>query len=205
MELSFARSAQVSGVLLLLAAVTQSAYSALSAADAEVPRQLLWGTEAVIFVLLAAFAGSALAQTKVQHLAWSAITAAAILNVVQVGVGLTMFRPFFEASGAIEALTPAARAVVAFSFMVYNAAKALLALALAVFGLAKLKAKSRALGGTSVAIGIVALGANMASMGAGRGVFGDFPLAGASGVVATVLLATCVLTLPNKDSDRTPD
>jgi hypothetical protein len=148
---------------------------------------------------MAAFAGSALAQSDRQHLAWAAITAAAVLNVVQVGVGLTMFGPFFEASGAVDGLAPAARAVVAFSFMVYNAAKVLLALALLVFGLARLNAGSRLLGGASAVVGLVALLSNAASMAVGRDVFGDLPLAGSSGVVATVLLAVCLLTLRTED------
>ncbi len=195
MELTLSRTIQITGLLLLVAAVTQSIYTALYFTDADVPRQLLWGTEGCLFVLTAAFAGSALVQVNRYHLAWSAITAAAVLNVVQVGVGLTMFGPFFEAAGDIEALTPAARSVVAFSFMVYNAAKVLLAIALIVFGLAKLNTGSRLLGGASTLVGLIALVSNMASMAAGRDVFGDLRLAGSSGVLATVLLAVCLLTL----------
>lgn len=197
MDFTFKRTAQITGLLLLLAAVTQAIYTALYVSEADVPRQLLWGTEGVLFVLLAAFAGSAMVQTKGQHLAWSAITAAAVLNIVQVGVGLTMFGPFFEASGNVEGLAPAAKAVVAFSFMVYNAAKVLLALALLVFGFARLNAGSTLLGGASALLGLVALVANAASMAAGRDVFGELPLAGASGVLATALLAVCLLTLPS--------
>jgi hypothetical protein len=195
MEFTLKRTAQLVAGLLLLAALTQAVYTALYLAEANVPRQLLWGTEGLLFVLLAALAGSALAQAGRLHLAWSAIMAAAVLNVVQVGVGLTLFGPFFEAAGEAEALAPAAGAVVAFSFMVYNAAKVLLALALIVFGADRLVAGSRLLGGASVAVGIVALVSNAASMAAGRDVFGELPLAGGSGVLATVLLAVCLLAL----------
>ena len=149
------------------------------------------------FLLMAAFAGSILAQVDRQQLAWSAITVAAVLNVVQVSVGLTMFGPFYAAAGEVEALAPLASAVVAFSFMVYNAAKVLLALALTVFGLASGGAGSQLLGGVSVVIGIFAMASNAASMAAGRDVFGELPLAGGSGVVATVLLAVCLLALPD--------
>ncbi|MEO1077967.1 MAG: thiamine biosynthesis protein ThiC [Pseudomonadota bacterium] len=197
MELTLNRTIQLTGLLLLIAAVTQSIYTALSLSEADVPRQLLWGAEGCLFVVTAAFAGSALAQVDRQHLAWSAIAAASVLNVVQVGIGLTMFGPFFEAAGDVEGLTPAARSVVALSFMLYNAAKLLLALALIVFGLARLGAGAKLLGGASVLVGIVALASNMASMAAGRDVFGELPLAGSSGVIATVLLAVCLLTLPD--------
>ena len=201
MHLSFARTTQVTGLLLLLAAMTQAVYTGLSASGADVPRQLLWGAEGILFVLTAAFAGSAASQAATLHLAWAAIAAAAVLNVVQVGVGLTMFGPFFEAAGEVEGLRPAARAVVAFSFMVYNAAKVLLALALIVVGAARLGEGGKLLGGLSLLAGAVALLSNMASMAAGRDVFGDLPLAGASGVVATVLLALCLLTLPSANAD----
>ncbi|GAB5415264.1 MAG: hypothetical protein Cons2KO_28670 [Congregibacter sp.] len=195
MNFTLTRTAQITGLILLAAAITQAIYTALYMSEADVPRQLLWGTEGFLVVMLAAFAGSAMSQAISHHLAWSAITAAAILNVVQVGVGLTMFGPFFEASGEVEALTPAARSVVAFSFMVYNAAKILLALALIVFGFARLSEGSKLLGGACVAIGAVALVSNAVSMGAGRNVFGDLPLAGGSGVLATIMLAVCLLTL----------
>ncbi|WP_439108165.1 thiamine biosynthesis protein ThiC [Congregibacter sp.] len=195
MELTRVRTLQIIGFLLLLAAITQAIYTALYMSKADVPRQLLWGTEALLFVLMAAFAGSALAQAKEQHLALSAITAAAVLNVVQVGVGLTMFGPFSEAAREVEGLAPAARSVVAFSFMVYNAAKVLLALALIMLGWAKLAAGSKILGTASVLVGLVAMVSNAASMAAGRNVFGELPLAGGSGVVATVLLALCLLTM----------
>ncbi|MEM8940817.1 MAG: thiamine biosynthesis protein ThiC, partial [Pseudomonadota bacterium] len=100
----------------------------------------------------------------------------------------------FEAAGEVEGLNPAARSVVAFSFMVYNAAKVLLALALMVFGLAALNAGGKLLGGAGALVGGVALLSNTASMAMGRDVFGELPLAGASGVLATVLLAVCLLT-----------
>ncbi|MEL7188342.1 MAG: thiamine biosynthesis protein ThiC [Pseudomonadota bacterium] len=198
MDFTFGRTASIIAILLLVAAATQSIYTALSASGAEVPRQILWGFEAFLFVIMAAFAGSALAQAKRLHLGWSAITSAAVLNVVQVGVGLTLFGPFFEAAGNAETLLPAATGIVAFSFMVYNAAKVLLALALIVFGGARLADGAKVLGWVSVIVGIVAMAANTASMAFGRDVTGELPLAGATGVLATVLLAVCLLTLKEK-------
>ena len=125
-----------------------------------------------------------------------------MLNVVQVAVGLTMFDPFFEAAGDLEGLAPAARAVVAFSFMVYNAAKVLLALALIVFAWARLTSGSQLLGGAGALVGLVALASNTASMAAGRDVFGEMLVAGATGVMATALLAVCLLTLPDAAGHR---
>lgn len=195
MEISFQRTTQIVAFLLLTAAVTQGVYTALYIAEISVPRQLLWGSEAVLFVMLAAFAGSAMAQATRGHVVWSAIFAAALLNIVQVGVGLTMFGPFGEAAGNIEGLAPAAGGVVAYSFMVYNAAKMLLALALLVIGLASLSDGAKLLGGASAIVGLVALVSNALSMALGRDFSGELPIAGGSGVVATVLLAICLLRL----------
>ena len=117
-------------------------------------------------------------------------------------MGLTMFGPFFEAVGEVEGLTPAARSVVAFSFMVYNAAKVLLALALIVFGLARVKTGSSLLGGSAALIGLIALFANTASMAAGRDVFGELPLAGGSGV--TPLWAFSARTSSTPSSATSP-
>ncbi len=200
MEFTFKRTAQIVGILLLILAVTQAAYTGLYIAEVDVPRQLLWGSEGFLFVVLAAFAGSAALQTKRHHLAWAAIAFAAVLNVVQVGVGLTMFGPFGEAAGANEELAPLIGGVVAFSFMVYNAAKVLLALAAITLGLAKLSAGSKVLGGLTALIGAIAFITNALSMGMGRDFSGELPLAGGSGVLATLLLAIVLLTLPSDEA-----
>ncbi len=199
MEFTLKRTVQIVAILLLTAAVTQAVYTALYVAEADVPRQFLWGTEGLLFVLLAAFAGSAMVEAKRYSLGWSAITMAAVLNVVQVGVGLTMFGPFYEAAGEVEALAPAAGSVVAFSFMVYNAAKILLGLAAIVFGMAVMQSGGKVLGGLTAGIGALAMVANTLSMAAGRDVTGELPLAGGSGVLATVLLAVCLLKVAKED------
>lgn len=201
MDFDLRRTAQITGLLLLIAAVTQAIYTALYVSDADVPRRLLWGTEAFLFVMMAAFAGSAMAQDNRHHLAWSAIAAASVLNVVQVGIGLTQFGPFYEAVGKVEGMAPAAHSVVALSFMIYNAAKILLALALLVFAVEKRSSGSQILGNVSLLIAFVALVTNTASMAVGRDVFGELPLAGGSGVLATILLGVCILMLPSSASD----
>ncbi|MEP5938107.1 MAG: thiamine biosynthesis protein ThiC [Erythrobacter sp.] len=199
MEFTLKRTVQVIAGLLVLAAVIQAVYTALYLAKVDVPRQLLWGSEALIFVLLAAFAGSALAQAGRFSLGFSAILVAGMLNFVQVGVGLTMFGPFREAADAVEGVAPAASGVVAFSFMVYNTAKILLGLAAIVFGTAKMNAGSKALGGFTALIGVIAMITNTLSMALGRGFSGELPLAGGSGVLATVLLALCVSAAVKQD------
>ena len=192
MDFTFQSTVKITAALLIAAAVTQALYTGLYIAEVEVPRQLLWGLEGLLFVMLAAFAGAAMTDAKNLTVGWSAIAFSAVLNVVQVGVGLTMFEPFFGAAEANEALGPVADSILAFSFMVYNAAKILLGLAAMVFGLAKANAGSKALGGLTVIVGGIAVLANSLSMAIGRDFMGEIPLAGGSGVLATVLLALCL-------------
>ncbi|MEN7341464.1 MAG: thiamine biosynthesis protein ThiC [Pseudomonadota bacterium] len=195
MDYTFKQTVKLVAALLIALAITQSVYTALYVAKAPVPRQLLWGLEGLLFVFLAAFAGAALAESRTLKVGWSAIAFSAVLNVVQVGVGLTMFGPFREASQDLETLAPTAGAVVAFSFFVYNAAKILLGFAALIFGLQK---KAVGTGGASMLgtvtalIGVIAIISNATVMALGRGSFIPSPVAGGSGVVATLLLALCL-------------
>ena len=112
---------------------------------------------------------------------------------------MTLFGPFFEAADAVPELAPVAGAIVAYSFMVYNAAKVLLALAAIVFGMSKMNAGSKALGGLTAAVGAVAVISNALSLAMGRDFSGELPIAGGSGVLATILLAVCLFGLRSDD------
>lgn len=186
-------------LLLLVACVTQSVYTALYAAEMDVPRQLLWGTEGLLFPLLAALAGAAMVRSERLTLAFAAIAFAAVLNFLQVGVGLTLFFPFFDAAKVDPALAPVAGAIVAFAFVIYNAAKLLLGFAAVLVGLSRMSAGARLLGGASALVGGLAMLANGATIAAGGKVFGELPLAGGTGVLATLLLALCLLGLAKDD------
>ena len=199
MEFTHSRTVKIVAALLLMAAISQTVYTALYLQVPEFNRRFLWGIEGLLFVLLAAFAGSALVTAKHYALGFSAIASSAVINVVQVGVGLTQFGPFRTAAEANNDLSEVAFSVVAFSFFGYNAAKILLGLAAIVFGMAKVKEGNRILGSATVLIGAFAFVANTLMMMFGLEGFFPSPLAGASGVLATVLLALCLLGLRSKD------
>ena len=201
MEFDYKKTVQCTAYLLIAIAVTQAAYTALYVAigAANVPRQFLWGMEALLFTVLAAFAGAALVQAKKHHVAWSAIAFSAVLNVVQVCVGLTMFGPFREVVSQMETLSPLAVSVVAFSFMVYYAAKLLLGFAALIVGMAKMADGSKSFGGATAVFGAIAMGANAVLIGFGRDGFLPSPVAGGSGVIATLLLGFCLLSMRNDD------
>ena len=59
MEFTQNRTIKIIAILLLLAAISQPIYTALYLGAPEFDRKFLWGLEGLIFVLLAAFSGSA--------------------------------------------------------------------------------------------------------------------------------------------------
>ncbi len=199
MEFTRKQTVQVTAYILLALAVTQALYTALYISKVDVPRGLIWGLEGFLFTMLAAFAGAAMVQAKNYHVGWSAIAFSAALNLVQVSVGLAMFGPFREAAGQVEGLAPAAGAVVAFSFMIYYAAKILLGFAALIFGMAKMKTGAKALGGLTALVGVVALSANTILIIFGRDAFLPSAAAGGSGVVATLLLSLCLIGIAKED------
>ncbi len=196
MELTQKQNLHVISVLLFLTVLTQAIYTALYLGANDIPRQWLWGLEGLVFVFLAAIAGSALVQAKQYTLGLSAIFASAILNFVQVGVGVTQFGPFREVSQAVEAIAPAAGSVVAFSFFVYNGAKILLGLAAIVFGSAISQTDSKIIGRLTIVLGLAAIVTNSIVVMFGRI---DAVPSGATGVAATLLLAVCLLKLKSDD------
>lgn len=199
MELSQARTVRAIATLLVVATITQTVYTALYVAKMDVPRQLLWGSEALLWPLLAALAGAAMARSRGLTLVFAAIAFAAVLNLIQVGVGLTLFFPFSDVAKADAALSPVADGIVAFSFLVYNAAKLLLAFATLLAGLDRMARGSKLLGGAAALIGGIAMLANGATILIGGKVFGQLPLAGGSGVLATLLLALALLGAARED------
>ena len=137
--------------------------------------------------------------SKRSSLGFSAIAIYAVLNILQVGIGLTQFTPFREAAEANEALSGLAFSIFALAFFAYNAAKILLGLAAIVFGLAKLKDGGKVLGGATVLIGAAAFIANTLVMMFGLEGFLPPPVAGGTGVAATVLLGICLLGFNRDD------
>jgi len=195
MELTYSRTVKVTAILLLLAAISQPVYTILAKTAPEVNRQFLWGLEGLIFVLMAAFAGSCLVMAKRYTLGFSAIAFSAVLNVIQAGIGLTQFSPFSAAAKVNTELGGVAFSVIALSFFLYNAAKILLGLAAIVFGMAKMGEGGKALGGIAVLVGVVTIVSNTFVMMFGIQGFMPRPVAGGSGVVAALLVAVCLFSL----------
>ena len=200
MEFTNKRTTLITASLLLVLALTQAVFTALYSAEISFSRQYAWGLEAVVFTLLVAFAGSAMVQAQNSQLGWSAITFSAILNIVQVSIGLTLFSTFGKVAGAVEGAQPLIGGVVSLSFMIYYAAKLLLGLAALVFGLSFIAKGGKAIGGLTALAGGVAMLANAILIIFGRDGFMPSGVAGASGMIATLLLAICLISLNRKQN-----
>ena len=203
MEFTHSRTIKFIGGFLLLAAITQVVYTILWQYAKDVPRLWLWSVEAFLFVMLLPFAGSALAKTKHFALAFSAIAFSAVLNVIQVGVGLTQFGPGRAASKLNPDTEGFWTAIYHFSFFGYNAAKMLLAFAAVIFGLAMInageKALNKPLGLLAVVIGVVAFIANAGVMMFGMDWLIPRPLAGGTGVAVAFILGISLLYIDLED------
>jgi hypothetical protein len=199
MEFTNKRTILITASLLLVLAITQAIYTALYVAEIGFSRQILWGLEAVVFTVLVSFAGAAMTQAKNYQLGWSAIAFSAVLNIVQVSIGLSLFSSFGKVAGNVEGAQPLIGGVVALSFMIYYAAKVLLGLAALVFGMASLAKGGKAIGGLTALAGVVAMSANGILITFGRDGFLPSGVAGGSGVIATLLLAICLISLYRKE------
>ena len=198
MEFTHKRTTLITATLLLALAITQAIFTALYSAEISFSRQYAWGLEAVLFTVLVGFASTTMVQAKNSQLGWSAITFSAILNIVQVSIGLTLFSTFGKVAGAVEGAQPLIGGVVSLSFMIYYAAKLLLGLAALVFGLSFIAKGGKAIGGLTALAGAVAMLANAVLIIAGRDGFLPSGVAGASGMIATLLLAICLISLNRK-------
>jgi hypothetical protein len=115
-----------------------------------------------------------------------------------VSIGLTLFSTFGKVAGTVEGAQPLIGGVVSLSFMIYYAAKLLLGLAALVFGLSFIAKGGKAIGGLTALAGGVAMLANGILITFGRDGFLPSAVAGASGMIATLLLAICLISLYRK-------
>lgn len=86
----------------------------------------VWTSEVVAFIAIAIGALIALAHRPEATIAWAALLLSAIFNILQAGIGLSMFAP---AATAGETLAPVATTIVAGAFFFYFLAKLLIGIA----------------------------------------------------------------------------
>ncbi len=199
MEFTQSRTVKIVALLLLLLAITQPIYTALFLGAPDFDRLFMWRLEGILFVLLAAFSASALVLVKSHALGFAAIALSALLKLLAVGLGLTQFGPFTAAAELNNDLSGVATSILDLSFFCYNSGNILLGLAAVVFGMARLRAGGRVVGRATVVVGALAFVTSAIVMMFGFQGFFPSPIAGASGVLVTVLLAICLFSVRKKD------
>lgn len=173
-------------VILFALVVTQLTYFALSSSGQDINRPVIWTVEACGFLGLSVVSLMTMARHKALAPALAAIAISGIVNVVQLGLGLTMFEPLSQAG---ESLAPVYRSVLAMAFYLYFVGKLLFGFAALVVGVHLLRAggAARAAGALAAVAGLAAMVTNVGAMAAGMAMV--FP-AGAAGTAATFMLAT---------------
>ncbi|MXP32209.1 hypothetical protein [Parerythrobacter jejuensis] len=158
--------------------------------DGNFLRRIVWTTEMAMFTLVAVAALPLANGRGPNTLAWSAVAISGIMNVIQVGMGLSEFPQAMESPDGQVFQT-----VLNGAFFLYFHAKALVGLAAIGLGLAALQGGTtlgKVLGGLSILAGLAAAGLNL--LGMANGMEMTFP-AGAAGTAATALLALTALTV----------
>jgi len=172
-------------VLLASIVLTQIIYIAKSTYKIEIPSFAIWSVEAVLFLALAVSGLVAMLQKGQNALAFAAIAMGAMLNVFQVGMGMTMFTPLSDAGTSQEAVYGA---VVAMAFFLYFSGKLLFGFAAVSVGqrLMRETGSNRIAGLLAIASGLIAILVNFGGMAIGMAWL--YP-AGATGTLATLFLA----------------
>ncbi len=189
MTLSINSAVKLAAITMLAVVATQLIYVGADPIGYTFNSKIIWTIEAIAFSGMALGALLVSARSGALQLAAAAIAVGAILNVVQVGMGLAMFGPLREAG---EALAPAFSAVLAGAFWFFFAGKALFGLAgiLIGLGLWGQSGLTKAIAGLAILTGLAALLVNGAALGVGMDLV--FP-AGATGTAATLFAALALL------------
>ncbi len=157
---------------------------------------IVWTVEAIAFITIAVGGLAAMVNDRARA-GWAALALAGVFNLVQIGMGLTLFKPVALAG---EDYMWMFRAVVSGPFGFYFIAKIVLGLAAAAIGLAFMREAGgllgRIIGRLTLAAGTLAALSNIAALGAGMSwLFA----AGALGTLAALLLGI-VLAMSGKGS-----
>lgn len=174
-------TAALVSIMLLLTVATQLLYTAtlsgVGIVDGWPLRSTIWTAELLLFTGIAMVSLVGLIRSPNMQLGWAALIVAGLINMVQSGIGLSMFLP---ATNAGEEFAPLMGTVLAGSFLFYNLAKAIVGLAALIFGLSLFRngqSIGRVVGLISAIAGAIAIALNVAAVNLG---LGSVPFSGAS-------------------------
>lgn len=175
-------------IMLILTVATQILYvatlSGVGIIEGWPLRSTIWTAELLLFTGIATVSLVGLVRSPDMQLGWAALVVAGLINMIQSGIGLSMFVPATKAGADFA---PLMGTVLAGSFLFYNLAKAIIGLAALIFGLSLFRegqSVARVVGLASVVAGAVAIALNVTAVNLG---LGSVPFSGASGAIATFL------------------
>ncbi len=198
MDFTVRRSAQIVIVALFSVVITQIIYVVLSSVGADINPSVIWATEAVAFLAISLFALIPLVRSTHHSVAWAAVALGGVFNVIQVGMGLTMFGPLKDAG---EAMAPAFQSILAGAFFAYFAGKFLFGLAAILTGAGLLRsdvATAKGVGGLALLTGLAAMLTNLVAMAVGMDMIQS---AGAAGTAATAFLVLTLILVTRTEQD----
>jgi hypothetical protein len=189
MKFNLNHAAQLIAAALVVTAITQLTYVILGGSGNSHIAYPIWRTETASALVVALFA---FVIVKHHALVGGCLAVAGIFNVIQTGLGLTMF--YQLGYGGDTPPNPVFMPVLRMSFFLYFAAKAALGVAAVALGLELWQTIAggvwRVIGLLVGLAGLAALLLNTAAMLLGLGVV---PFAGAVGVVAAVSTAVALV------------
>jgi len=187
MTFTVRRAALIVAAALFATALTQVFYiTVVSNAEGQLLRRVTWVSEMALFTIPAVVGIVLAARDRFNPLAWAAIAFGSMVNLLQVGMGLSMFGP------AQESADPAVfQSILQGAFFLYFHGKALFGLAAIGFGIAALKGGglSKAIGALGILSGLAAAILNLLGMANGMDIV---QMAGGAGTVATAVLAILI-------------
>ncbi|QZH73987.1 MAG: hypothetical protein JY451_09450 [Erythrobacter sp.] len=184
MYLTTARATPLIAVALIATVVTQVLYIS-TGVSGTAGALVLWRSEAVAFLAVALLGFVLVRDTP---LVAGGLVLGGLFNVLQVGIGITMFGPLGEGG---DPLAPVMGAVLDFAFFIYHAGKIGFAAAAVALGLAAWSGATglaKILGMLALLAGLAALATNLFALAGGSATF----LAGACGTAATLFLALAI-------------
>lgn len=196
MSHSYRHAATAVAAAMILTVLTQVMYklmlSGVGIVEGWPLRSLIWSSEIILFSTIAAASFTALAITNKLHFAWAFLALGGLFNIIQSGIGLSMFLPASEAG---ENFKPMMAMIVAGAFLFYYLAKAAIGIAVLLIGLHLFRGyqgSARIVGALGAISGLAALSLNIASL---PQKVGSLPLAGGAGTLATFVGAICIWML----------
>lgn len=193
MDINTRRTGALIMAALLITVITQLVYvkwlGGVGIIEGWPLRSALWSIELFAFTVIAVASLALLVRDTGRAFIWSALAISGMLNIIQAGIGLSMFMPMTEAG---EQFAPMMGVIVGGAFLFYFLAKVLLGLAAIGLGFILFSSGGGAgkiVGALSIIAGLAAAAVNMVAIPQGMMLVFE---AGAAGTAAALITALAI-------------